>query len=103
MDLGVNFLDTAENYDTETIVGKAVSPVPRDSVVISTKSLIRKKGQRQTPEQFLAALEGSLRRLDTDYVDAYLLHAVAPKDYDYALEEIAPVLLREKEKGKIRP
>jgi len=71
-------------------------------VVISTKSLIRKQGELQTPEQILAALEGSLRRLSMDHVDAYLLHAVAPKDYDYALTEVAPVLLREKEKGKIR-
>ncbi len=102
MDMGVNVLDTAENYETEGIVGKAVAGRSRDAVVISTKTLIRKKGERQTPRQVLAALEGSLRRLDVDYVDVYLLHAVAPADYDYALTEIAPVLLREKEKGKLR-
>jgi aryl-alcohol dehydrogenase-like predicted oxidoreductase len=102
LDLGVNFLDTAENYGTEEIVGKAVAGVPRDDVVISTKSLVRKKGERQTPQQVLAALDGSLRRLGLDHVDVYLLHAVAPADYDYALTEIVPVLLREKDKGRLR-
>ena len=101
LELGVNFLDTAENYETEGIVGKAVAGVPRDSVVISTKTLLRKGGQLQTPQQVVASLEGSLQRLALDHVDAYLLHAVAPEDYDYALSEIAPVLLREKEKGKL--
>ena len=37
LDLGVNFLDTAEVYGTEEIVGKAVAAVPRDKVIISTK------------------------------------------------------------------
>lgn len=102
LDLGVNFLDTAENYGTEVMVGKAVADVPRDDVVISTKTLIRKGGERQTPDQIVAALEAGLGRLGMDYVDAFLLHAVAPDDYDYAVEEVAPVLLAEKAKGKLR-
>lgn len=102
MDFGVNFLDTAENYGTEVVVGKAVADVPRDSVVISTKTLIRKAGERQTPAQVLAALEAGLSRLGMDYVDAFLLHAVTPDDYDYAVTEIAPALLAEKAKGKFR-
>lgn len=102
MDLGVNFLDTAENYETEGIVGKAVAGVPRDEVVVSTKTLVRKDGRLQTPDEIRAALEASLERLGLDHVDAYLLHAVAPSDYDYALNEVAPAMLREKEKGKLR-
>lgn len=101
MDLGVNFLDTAEEYGTEPIVGKAVAGVARDSVVISTKTLLRKNGELQTPQQVRSALDGSLERLRLEHIDAYLLHAVAPADYDYAVSEIAPVLLREKDKGKI--
>ncbi len=102
MDLGVNFIDTAEDYGTEAIVGKAVAAIPRDSVVVSTKSLIRKQGERQTPDRVRAALDASLDRLGMDCVDVYLLHAVSPADYDYAVQEIAPVLAREKEKGKLR-
>jgi aryl-alcohol dehydrogenase-like predicted oxidoreductase len=48
------------------------------------------------------SLERSLRQLDTDYVDVFQLHIVPPAMYDHALHTIAPVLLREKEKGKFR-
>jgi len=44
----------------------------------------------------------SLCQLDTSYVDVYQLHGVPPNAYDHALNELAPVLLREKEKGKLR-
>ncbi|HMF49825.1 MAG TPA: aldo/keto reductase, partial [Candidatus Saccharimonadales bacterium] len=37
LDLGVNFLDTAQTYGTEPILGKAIAGVPRDRLVISTK------------------------------------------------------------------
>ncbi len=102
MDLGVNFIDTAEAYGTEGVVGKAVAGRPRDAVVISTKAAIKRDGVLKTPGEVVAALDASLGRLGLDYVDAYLLHAVAPADYDYALNDLAPALLREQEKGKFR-
>ena len=40
LDLGVNFLDTAQNYGTEAIVGKAIAGLPREQVVISTKKTL---------------------------------------------------------------
>ncbi len=43
MDLGVNFIDTAQTYGTEPIVGKAIAGVPRDRLVISTKKPCRRK------------------------------------------------------------
>ena len=102
LDLGVNFFDTAAAYTTEPIVGKAIKGRPRDQVVISTKAQIEKGGKFFPPEQIVASLDKSLRQLDTDYVDVFQLHMVHPTAYDYALNEIAPVLVREKEKGKIR-
>ena len=42
------------------------------------------------------------RELGTDYIDVYQLHGIAPAAYDHALNELAPALLREKEKGKFR-
>jgi aryl-alcohol dehydrogenase-like predicted oxidoreductase len=54
------------------------------------------------PGEIVASLENSLRQLDTDYVDVFQLHMVHPTAYDHALNHIAPVLVREKEKGKIR-
>ncbi len=102
MDLGVNFFDTAEAYGTETIVGLAVQDTPRDAVVISTKSRIRKDGELVSGEAIVSNLEASLRRLQTDHVDIFHLHGVPPADYDHVLSEVAPALLREKEKGKFR-
>lgn len=102
MDLGVTFIDTAENYGTEGVVGKATAGAAGDGVVISTKTLLRKRGALQSPGDVVTALEASLNRLGRDCVDVFMLHAVAPTDYDYAATEIAPALLREKEKGKLR-
>jgi aryl-alcohol dehydrogenase-like predicted oxidoreductase len=102
MDLGVNFLDTAENYETEPIVGKAIKGRPRDSVVISTKSLLGSDAGKRSAADMVAALNNSLRKLDTDYVDIFHLHGLSPSAYDRAMSEIVPALLREKEKGKFR-
>ena len=102
IDLGVNYFDTARNYGTEPAVGAAIKDVARDSVVISTKSTIKVDGVRYTAAQVLDHLDNSLRQLDTDYIDVYMLHGVAPVDYDYALETLAEPLLKERDKGKFR-
>jgi aryl-alcohol dehydrogenase-like predicted oxidoreductase len=96
LDLGVNLLDTANAYETEGIVGKAIKGRPRDSVVISTKS------HASSASTVLANLDNSLRQLDTDYVDIFHLHGLGPAAYDGAMKDIVPALLREKEKGKLR-
>lgn len=102
MALGVNFLDTAEVYGTEDIVGEAIAGVARDSVVISTKTHAKRGDDWRTPEQMLASLDASLRRLRTDYVDVYHMHGVHPSVYDHAHQVLVPALLRAKEAGKIR-
>jgi len=96
LDLGVNFLDTANAYATEGIVGKAIKGRPRDSIVISTKS------HASSASAVLANLENSLRQLATDHVDVFHLHGLGPGAYDGAMRDIVPALLREKEKGKLR-
>jgi L-galactose dehydrogenase len=103
LDLGVNFIDTAQYYGTEPAVGAAIYGRPRDSIVISTKhkvSLI--DGTVFTVAEILAGLDRSLRALGTDHVDVFCLHTVLPKEYDRVMAEIVPPLLREKEKGKFR-
>ncbi len=99
LDLGVNFIDTSERYGTEGIVGKAIKAVGRGSVVLSTK-----KGTQKaiTPKDVQKSLEESLKRLGTDYVDIYNLHGVFLKDYNYLISEIAPILEKMREQGKIR-
>ncbi len=100
--LGVNFFDTAAAYGTEAILGKAIKAVRREDVVITTKAPFAVSSGRAAPETIVASLDNSLRQLDTDYVDIYQLHGVAPAAYDHARDVLAPVLLREKEKGKLR-
>ena len=95
LDLGVNFLDTANAYGTEGVVGKAIKGRRRDSVVISTKS------HASSATTVLANLDNSLRQLATDYVDIFHLHGLGPAAYDGAMRDIVPALLREKEKGKL--
>ncbi|MFT5507275.1 MAG: aryl-alcohol dehydrogenase-like predicted oxidoreductase [Hyphomicrobiaceae bacterium] len=101
-DMGVNFFDTAAVYGTEDVVGLAAQEIGRERMVISTKSLIRSGGELITPQQLAENLDTSLGRLRTDVADVYNLHAVAPTDYDYARNELAPVLQKAKAAGKIR-
>jgi aryl-alcohol dehydrogenase-like predicted oxidoreductase len=102
LDLGVNLLDTAAVYGTEAVVGEAIKSIPRDRVVIATKAWIPRSEGRSAADRAVASLDNSLRQLRTDYVDIFQLHGVAPKAYDRALEVIAPALLKERKKGKLR-
>ena len=102
LDLGVNFFDTAAAYGTEAVLGRAIKAVRREDVVIATKAPFAVSSGRAAPETIVASLDNSLRQLDTDYVDIYQLHGVPPTAYDHARDVLAPVLLREKEKGKFR-
>src|SRR5271163_513809 len=102
LDLGVNILDTAAAYGTEEVVGEAIKGVPRDSVVIATKAWIPHGRGRRAAERAVASLDNSLRRLGTDYVDIFQLHGVSPEGYAEAREVIAPALIKERAKGKLR-
>ena len=102
IDLGVNFIDTARNYHTETIVGKALKGRNQDQLVISTKTTIADDTGRKCSAQVVRELESSLRQMDLTFVDVFHLHGVQPWVYDHAVDEIVPVLLREREKGKFR-
>lgn len=98
-ELGVTLFDTAAAYDTEPAVGRALKDV-RDRVVICTKALV--PAGDDPAARVVASLENSLRTLGTDRVDVFQLHGVPPSDYDRVRERIAPALLEQKEKGKLR-
>ena len=75
LDRGVNYFDTAETYtggEAETTIGNALH-AKRDKVFITSKVITSPETRK---EQIMASLEGSLRRLQTDYVDIYFCHAV---------------------------
>lgn len=102
LELGINFVDTAEAYGTESLVGQGLRGVDRASVVLSTKKTMTDGEQVITPTQLTQGLEASLARLGTDYVDIYHLHGVRADQYDYALAELVPALLKLRDEGKIR-
>jgi aryl-alcohol dehydrogenase-like predicted oxidoreductase len=87
LDLGVTHIDTAEVYGpfhSEEVVGEAVKG-RRDKIVIATKfGLVSHSGGGvgvvdSSPSNVRAAVEGSLHRLGTDYIDLYYQHRVDPK------------------------
>jgi aryl-alcohol dehydrogenase-like predicted oxidoreductase len=98
---GVNFIDTAEAYGTEEVVGRALRNFPRDQVVLSTKKTTF-ADRLVTPDDVVRSLEESLRRLGTDYVDIYHLHGVRPDAYADLRNRLLPTLLELKAQGKIR-
>ena len=102
LDMGVNLLDTAAAYGTEAVVGAAIKGTARDEVMITTKAAIHRGDEKLSAETVVASLDRSLRELGTDHVDAFLLHGVPPGMYEHAAQTVAPALLREKEKGKLR-
>lgn len=102
LDLGINFIDTAEAYGTEAIIGQALRGRPRGEVVLSTKKTIRQDGKLVTAGDVRRSLEDSLSRLRVEYVDIYHLHAVQTGDYDDVREQLVPVLLQLQTEGKVR-
>jgi len=102
LDLGVNFLDTAQTYGTEPVVGKAIIGMPRDRLIISTKKTLPSEDHPDPEAELIKGLEQSLRSIGTDYIDVYHLHGVEPKDYRFAKTRLMPSMRRLKEQGKIR-
>ncbi len=96
---GINFVDTAEFYKTEKIVGKSIKGFDREKLVISTK---KSTWKNIDPEGVQKSLEQSLKNLGTDYIDIYHLHGVILQDYDYLTSEIIPILHDMRDQGKIR-
>jgi L-galactose dehydrogenase len=99
LDAGINFVDTAEAYRTEAIVGQAIRGLDRDRIVISTK---KSTGKPITPADVRRSLEDSLKRLETSYVDIYALHGVRAEDYPALLAEVVPEILKLRDEGKLR-
>src|SRR5579859_2202348 len=102
LDLGITFIDTAEAYGTEAIIGAALSGVRREHVVLSTKKSLKEDRRFITTAELTQGLDASLQRLGTEYVDIYHLHGVQNNQYDYAVTELVPALQKLREAGKIR-
>lgn len=116
LDAGINFIDTADVYsqgESEVIVGKALSGGRRDEVVLATKvhgqmgvdpaALMGTKGPvlsaGNSRRWITRAVEDSLRRLNTDWIDLYQIHRPDPDTSD---EETLAALTDLQQQGKIR-
>ncbi len=109
VDRGVDFFDTAEVYGpwtNEEMVGEAFAGM-RDKIVIATKfgwDIDQQTGEHRggvnsKPVQIRSAVEGSLRRLRTDYIDLFYQHRVDP---DVPMEDVAGTVKDLIAQGKVR-
>jgi aryl-alcohol dehydrogenase-like predicted oxidoreductase len=108
LELGVNFLDTADMYGphtNEALVAKAIKG-KRDQFVIATKFGIQsdpndpnKRSVNGKPEYVRQAIEGSLSRLEIDVIDLYYLHRV---DTNTPIEETVGAMAKLVDEGKVR-
>ena len=112
LELGINFLDTADiygPYKNEELVGRAIRSAikeKRDQVVLATKfGIVRDpsnpqlRGVNGKPDYVKKSCEGSLKRLQVDYIDLYYQHRVDP---DTPIEETVGALAELVKEGKIR-
>ena len=102
LDLGVNFIDTAESYGTETAVGKALAGGRRSGVILSTKVGPYENDAPCPSARMRERVEDCLKRLQTDYVDILHMHGVSVAEYPHVSQTLAPVLRELQTEGKIR-
>jgi len=107
LELGGNFLDTAEvygPYKNEELLGRFLREVPRDSVIVATKFGFRigpdgVRGVDSSPENVRRACDASLHRLGVETIDLYYQHRVDPK---VPIEETVGAVAGLVSAGKVR-
>ena len=100
LDLGINIIDTAKAYETESIVAKALKEAGSpDAVFVSTKIPARPDA---TEKAINGEIEERLKALETDCIDLLYLHGVPAAQYAEIRDRHLPVLEKAKEAGKIR-
>ena len=111
-DMGYTLFDTAECYTginsdgsiayNEEVVGQALRPI-RNKIVLATKCGVQHGKNRlivdSRPETIRKSVEGSLKRLQTDYIDLYYQHRIDPA---VSPEEVAETMEKLIQEGKIR-
>ncbi len=93
---GVTFWDAADEYGSHPHVARALQGIPRDQVVIATKTTSRRA------DQVTRDVERFLRELNTDVLDIVLLHFVTQSDWPQRYAGAMEALSRAKEQGKVR-
>ena len=101
-ELGINYIDTAEAYGTEGIVGKAIQGVDKDGLVLSTKKGASRKGEPVPADEYRAGVEASLKRLGVETIDVFHVHGPTMDEYQHVRDELVPALQLMQQAGKIR-
>jgi aryl-alcohol dehydrogenase-like predicted oxidoreductase len=104
LDLGINFLDTANVYGrgaAETVLGEALTGIKRESYVLATKLFFPMSNADHglSREQIQKQLDASLKRLKVEYLDLYQCHRY---DFDTPLDETMEALTRAVQSGRVR-
>jgi aryl-alcohol dehydrogenase-like predicted oxidoreductase len=106
LEYGINFFDTAPNYGngtSETRLGKALKCVDRSEIVINTKFGHTDNGSTNFNSNYIReSLEGSLRRLQVDYIDSLIIHNPPFEYLDGNNTDHYEILERLMEEGKIK-
>lgn len=115
VDSGINYFDTAPDYgQSEKTIGEAMGKIQRDKVIITSKFCNPQPYPAHLPlsskkEDYIASVEGSLSRMNTDYLDFCLVHAVGETSKDLEAEkrrllsdEMFEAAAKLKKEGKIR-
>jgi len=106
LELGINYFDTAPNYGngtSEDRLGRALRKTDRSKIVINTKFGHTENGQINfKADNIRNSLEGSLRRLQTDYVDSLIIHNPPFRYLDGNNNQHYEILERLKEEEKIK-
>lgn len=95
-ELGINFWDTADQYGSHEHIARALKSVPRDKVVIATKT------NSHSERAVARDVERFLRELHVDVLDVVLLHCVSSEDWTRRQAGEMEALSRAKEQGKVR-
>ncbi|MBL8240219.1 MAG: aldo/keto reductase [Bryobacterales bacterium] len=95
-DQGLNFFDTADQYGTHPHVARALTTVPRDKVVLLSKT------RASTAAEMRADLDRFRRELKTDFIDILLLHCMMDKDWNKQKRGAMDVIEEAQAKGIVR-
>lgn len=106
VDMGINLIDVSPYYGltkAETVLGKAISGLPRDRFILSTKA--GRYGADHfdfSEKRIISSVDESLQRLRTDYIDLLFLHDIEFAPFEQVAEGAFPALDKLKQQGKIR-
>ena len=108
-DQGITFLDTAENYQTRSMIAGAIKDLPREKLFIQTKietyggrGRMGRRGATATPTSNMERIEGFLKEFEVEYIDSLLVHCQTNAAWDEDNNQLLEDLGKAKEKGYIR-